>query len=395
MDWHDTPEQAQWRNEVRTFIRENLPSEVRTSGDRFSEKLEQGSSGLDQWRAALQQRGWVAPAWPKEYGGAEMDVVSQFILNEEFAEAAAPHPDTGGLIGPSLIVYGTPEQKARFLPRMLAGKMRWCQGFSEPGAGSDLASLQTRAVRDGDTFIINGQKIWTSFAHYSDWCHLLVRTNPDAPKHHGITYLMLDLKSPGVTIRPLLNMADEHRFNEVFFEDVRVPVDQAIGEVNRGWYVATTTLDFERSSISTAVEHKLMINRSLDWMRSHAPGTPDESAIEAERRKVLRTEWADRWVEASVAKQLGNRIVWMQASGRPPNAEASAAKVFNTELSQRISRTTLKMLGMWGPVLDASAPFGGHAPIDYMMQIRMTIAGGSSEIQRNIVATRGLGLPRA
>ena len=212
--------------------------------------------------------------------------------------------------------------------------MQWCQGYSEPGSGSDLASLQTRAVRDGDDFVINGQKIWTSGAHTADWMFMLARTDPDAPKHRGITYFLLDMKSPGITVRPLINMAGGHAFNEVFFEDVRVPARNVVGEVNRGWYVGTTTLDFERSSIGNAVGQRQMLEYYMRFWKSNQ-GQPVTASASAK----ARDEFADRWIETATAKLLSYRVVTIQAQGRVPNHEASIAKLFNTELTQRIART--------------------------------------------------------
>ncbi|MFN0147098.1 MAG: acyl-CoA dehydrogenase family protein, partial [Dehalococcoidia bacterium] len=380
MDWRDTPEQSTWRKEVRTFLKDELPREFATTEvDREEMMFSSGKGGplagaFERWRSALAGRGWVASAWPKEYGGAGMSPVEQFILNEEFAEARAPQ--LGGIgvmmLGPTLIAHGTEEQKQQHIPRILDGTVQWCQGYSEPGSGSDLASLQTRAVRDGDDFVVNGQKIWTSGAHLADWCFCLTRTDPDAPKHRGITYLLIDMKSPGITVRPLINMANAHGFNEVFFEDVRVPARNAVGEVNRGWYVGTTTLDFERSSIGNSIGQRQSVERWLNWMRAN------KAAIAPIDYESVRIQWADRWIEVATATQLAYRVVSMQAAGQIPNSEASIAKLYNTELSQRTVRTAVKMLGMAGQRLDRAAPFRGDAPYGLMSSIPATIAGGTS-----------------
>ncbi|MBI2766798.1 MAG: acyl-CoA dehydrogenase family protein [Chloroflexi bacterium] len=388
MDWDDTPAQAAWRNEVRTFLKDELPADL-GEVERFGRP--QRSAAFEKWRKALAGRGWIAAAWPKEYGGAGLTPVEQSILNEEFAEARAPQ--LGGIgvmmLGPTLIAHGTEEQKKTHIPRILSGDTTWCQGYSEPGSGSDLASLQTRAIRDGDDFVVNGQKIWTSGAHEADWCFCLTRTDPDAPKHRGITYLLIDMKSPGISVRPLVNMANQHHFNEVYFEDVRVPVSNAVGEINRGWYVGTTTLDFERSGIGNAVGQRQHVEDNLKWLRAHKP------EIAPTDYEAARLAWADRWIETQTAMLLSQRVVSMQAAGQIPNYEASIGKLFNSELSQKIARTTLKMLGLWGGITDGSAPLGGRAAVEYVGSVPMTIAGGTSEIQRNIIATRGLGLPRA
>ena len=268
MDWADSPEQENFRNEVRSFIQERLPEPYRNGGggdgetggwqaDRKSEDTKRRDVAI-AWASALAEKGWIAPHWPKQYGGAGLSTMEQFIYNQEMAQARAPQVGGMGvgLLGPTLIVHGNDEQKAEHLPKILSGEIAWAQGYSEPGAGSDLASLQTRAVKDGDEYVINGQKIWTSGAHTADWLFALVRTDPEAPKHRGISFLMMDKSTPGLSVRPLINMGWQHGFNETFFEDVRVPARNLIGEENRGWYVGMTLLDFERSGISGAVEYR-------------------------------------------------------------------------------------------------------------------------------------------
>jgi alkylation response protein AidB-like acyl-CoA dehydrogenase len=250
MDLKDTPEELAFRKEVVEFIRTEAP--IAEPGVTFEQLAAKGQS----WFKKLAERGWIAPAWPKEYGGAGMTTIQQFIFNEEMAIHKAPRPAhlIIGLGGRStIIVHGTEEQKQRFLPGMLSGEDIWCQGYSEPEAGSDLAALRTRAVKDGDDYVLNGQKIWSTIAHVAKWMICLARTDMEAPKHKGITYFVIDMKTPGLEVRPLTNMADTHEFNEVFFDNVRVPKENIVGEENRGWYVGMTTLDFERSSVGSAV----------------------------------------------------------------------------------------------------------------------------------------------
>ncbi len=389
MEFRDTPAQAAFRGEVRDFIKERCPAELRGTNmmDGVSDELRPAYEG---WRKALGSKGWIAAGWPKEYGGAGLTPLEQFVFNQEVAEAGAP--SVGGLgvmmLGPTLIVHGNEEQKRQHLSGILSGEVNWCQGYSEPGSGSDLASLQTRAVRDGDDWIINGQKIWTSGAHQADWCFLLGRSDPEAPKHRGITYFLIDMKTPGITVRPLINMEGSHGFNEVFFEDVRVPARNVVGEVNRGWYIGTTTLDFERSSIGASVNQRQTIEKNVQWLRDNR-GRTRSSGFD-----TIRTAWANRAVETQVLTMLSYRIISMQAAGQVPNSEASIAKLFNSELSQRISATSMAMLGMAGQLRGETAPFGGEIPAGYLFDVAMTIAGGTSEIQRGIIATRGLGLPR-
>jgi alkylation response protein AidB-like acyl-CoA dehydrogenase len=390
MDFKDNPEEAAFRGEVRDFINTELKSDERMEDERG---MYRGAfERLKGLRAKLSTRGWIAPAWPKEYGGAGLTVKQQFIMNEEFAQNRVP--PVGGMgvsmIGPTLIVHGNEEQKKEHLGRILSGEVQWCQGFSEPGSGSDLASLQTRAVRDGDDFVINGQKIWTSGAQYAHWMFMMARTDPDAPKHKGISYFMLDMKSPGVTVRPLTNLANQDMFNEVFFEDVRVPAKNLVGELNRGWYIGTTTLDFERSSIGSAVGIRLGLDSLVKYAKEHeGDGTSRTGQLES-----LKTELADRYIEANVARLMSYRVVTMQAKGMIPNHEASMTKLFASELNQRIARTGVKVLGLYGQLYGDDAPMKGRYESSYMTSLSSTIAGGTSEIQRNIIATRGLGLPR-
>ena len=390
MDFNDTPEQAAWHQEVGTFLAAEKPKSDPDATPQ--EMMQRGREAMKEWRGKLAARGWVAPAWPKEYGGAGLSVMEQFIMNEEFAEARAMNVGGMGtsMIGPTIIIHGNDDQKKEHLGAILRGEVQWCQGYSEPGSGSDLASLQTRAVRDGDDFVINGQKIWTSGAHNADWMFMLARTDPDAPKHRGITYFLMDMKSPGVTVRPLVNLANNHMFNEVFFEDVRVPARNVLGEINRGWYIGTTTLDFERSSIGNAVGQRQTLEYYMKfWKENQGKAVTGSASVKA------KDEFTDRWIEASVAKMLSYVVITIQKNGRVPNHEASIAKLFNTELSQRIARTAMKMTGTNGLLLGREAPMRGRAPQSYMQTVSSTIAGGTSEVQRNIVATRGLGLPRA
>ncbi len=407
----DSPQEAAWRQEVHDFIKSELPPDLRRGAGtqareeegagstpttlRGGEGYRQAGGALGDWRNKLVERGWIAPAWPKEYGGAGLSVMEQFILNEEFAEAGAPAVGGSGVsqVGPTLIVHGTPEQKAEFLSSILKGQTQWCQGFSEPGAGSDLASLQTRAVRDGDDFVINGQKIWTSGAHRANMMYMLARTDTEAPKHRGITYFMLDMKTPGITIQPLINMAGNAGFNQVFFDNVRVPVRNVIGEVNRGWYIGTTTLDFERSGIGSAVGTRKTVERLI--RRSKEGVASNISTLK--RNDQLRTELADRHVEAMVALMLSYRVVSLQNAGKVPNYEASMAKLYFSELEQRITRTALKMTGLYGMMFDPQgkySPFRASYARGYVGSVAATIGGGTSEVQRGIIATRGLGLPR-
>ncbi len=407
MEFNDTLEEATWRKEVRDFLETEYPDEFRGRGRRGSaprsDDDEGGAEGLfrdptktsnpmDRWRSALSSRGWVAPAWPKEYGGAGLDTKKQFILNEEFAEFGAMNVGGFGvmMLGPTLIVHGTEDQKKEHLPGILNGSVQWCQGWSEPNAGSDVASVQTRAIKDGDDYVINGQKIWTTGAQFADKMYMLARTDPDAPKHRGISYFLLDMKDPGVTVRPLITMAGSATFNEVFFENVRVPARNRLGEENRGWYIGTTTLDFERSSIGSSVG----IRKQLESMIKFAKDNP-QIAVGAKKRDV-QLAFADRMIEANVAKLMSYRVVSMQNAGLIPNHEASMCKLFGSEMQQRIAALGVKLSGMYSQVTGGrpDLSMAGRFGVGYVGAVSSTIAGGTSEIQRNIMAQRGLGLPR-
>ena len=274
---------------------------------------------------------------------------------------------------------------------MARGEIQWCQGYSEPQSGSDLASLSTRAVVDGDDFVINGSKIWTSMAHRAEWIMLLTRTDIDAPKHRGISFILVDMKSPGVTVRPIVNMANRHEFNEVIFDNVRVPRRNVVGEENRGWYVAVTLLDFERSGIDYSANARRLLEETLQY------------ATETKRngKPLAETGWvrdalADRFIEVEVARLMAYNVAYMQGQGIVPNKEASMSKVFGSETVQRVTKTSMDILGMYGALdrHDKWAPLKGRIQENWMSAFSGTIAAGTSEIQRNIIASRGLELPR-
>jgi alkylation response protein AidB-like acyl-CoA dehydrogenase len=379
-----------FREEVRQFIKDELPPEEvrlqRGYEGGFDTYQEEYDYTMD-FQKKLAAKDWLAMAWPKEYGGGGASHMRQLVYNEEMAYNQAPVGNMGiAWVGPSLMLYGTGEQKSKFIPRITQADDWWCTLYSEPGAGSDLASLQTRATRDGDDYVINGQKIWTSGGHLADWGWLAARTDPDAPKHKGITMFMLDMKSPGVTVRPLINMSDRHGFNEVFFEDVRVPASQVVGELNRGWYHMAVALDFERSGIGAYAGGR----RNVERLAKIAKENPDL----IERRPSVKHELADRSVELEVGTLLAYRVATMQAKGLVPNHEASAAKMFGSEMGQRIQLTGMHLLGTIGQLRNGSHGQIADIATGYLGSVSGTIAAGTSEIQRGIIATRGLGLPR-
>ena len=388
MDFRFEPEEEAFREEIRTFVRAELPTEFAAPAynDREDAPPEQREMAR-AFQQKLADKRWLTLAWPVEHGGLGAGPMQQLVYNEEMSALRAP--GFGGMgvamVGPTLMLHGTDEQRARFLKPIAQGALQWCQGFSEPGAGSDLASLQTKAVRDGDDFVVNGQKIWTSGAHRADYCILLARTDPEAPKHKGISYFIMDMKSPGITIAPLTNMLGSSSFNQLFLDNVRIPRENLVGELNRGWYVATTTLDFERSGIQRIVFAESLLKDLVVYMASRRPV-----------RAAIRHRLADLAIEFAVGRLLSYRVAWMQGRGLVPNSEASIAKLYSTELQSRFSVAALSMLGLDGVVMRGSphAALDGRLTSYYLAAVSYTIAAGTSEVQRNIIAQRGLGLPR-
>ncbi|MGI8554023.1 MAG: acyl-CoA dehydrogenase family protein [Dehalococcoidia bacterium] len=393
MDLHFSPAEEAFRREVREILHSELPSDWE-GGDYEADDQE------DQWQIGIQflkkmaKRGWIAPHWPKEWGGMQASIMEQVIYSEEMAYRRAPSLQGGEIsyLGPTIIIYGSDEQKRRYIPPMAQVEEFWCQGFSEPNAGSDLASLQTRAVRDGDDYILSGTKIWTTNAHHADYCLLLARTDTEAPKHRGISYFIVDMHAPGVTVQPLINMAGLKGFNQCFFDNVRIPAKNLLGEENRGWYQAMTTLDFERSNISSAARAQRNLEELVECLKQPLPGGGT-----AWQSPAVRYAIADRQIEIAVGRMISYRVATMQNRGLVPNYESSMAKVYHTELAQRIANSGLAALGLYGQ-LSAGSPqarLKGRIERDYLHNVSLTIESGSSEIQRNVIATRGLGLPRS
>ena len=376
-----SPEQATFQTEVNTFASNEWDS---TGPGRSDPEEDEYFQRSQVFRRKLAGRGWHTLAWPTEWGGLGASPVQQAIYNETMAYYGAPSIDMGvDRIGPTIMLVGNEEQKREHLPPIVDGSVNWCQGFSEPNAGSDLAGLTTRAVEDGDDFVVSGQKIWTSGAHRADWMLLLARTDPDAPKHRGISVFLLPMGTPGISIRPLRNLAGGHGFNEVFFDNVRISKANLLGERNRGWYTAATTLDFERSGIGRIAPGRRILERLIADARSGAL-TP---------RPQQRLRLGEFWIEYEIGRTLSYRVAWLQEVGKIPNYEASISKAFGSEFQQRLSQFAMNAIGM--PALQ----FGEQSPASlwsrfYLSCVSLTIAGGTSEIQRNIVATRGLGLPR-
>jgi alkylation response protein AidB-like acyl-CoA dehydrogenase len=384
VDYRFTPEQEAFRSEIRAFVEEHLDGGDGGALGFDWESDELWKRGVEFSRA-LSRRGWFTPHWSPEYGGAGMSVMEQVVLREELAYHRAPIINSNGvnMLGPVLMIHGTEEQKAKHLPSIAACATIWSQGFSEPGAGSDLASLQMRATRDGDAYVINGQKIWTSTAHRAQWMFLLARTNPEAAKHRGISMFLVDLKTPGLTVRPILGMGGRPTFNEEFFEDVRVPAQNLVGSEDQGWYIATTVLDFERSDVASSAGARRDLVEVVEVLQRQSGKPPAGHA-------AARIEVAQLVIAAEAGRYLSYRVASIQQRGGVPNYEASMAKLFHSELRQRIADLAVRAQGLAGARTDV-ARFADS----YMTATTLTVAAGTSEIQRNIIATRGLGLPRA
>ena len=394
MDITFTQQEEDFRQEIRDFLHETLPEDWDPLGQ-SGQSAKERQDFTRQMTQALADKGWLTLAWPEEYGGQARPIMEQVIYNEEMSYKNVPGTELGtgaiSWVGPVLMIAGTDEQKAEHLPPIARGERLWCTLYSEPGSGSDLASLQTSATRDGDDYVINGQKIWTSSAHVADWGWLAARTNPDAPKHRGISLFVLDMKSPGVSVRPIENMAGGRDFNEVYFDDVRIPSGNLVGQEDRGWYTLAVALDFERSGVGYSAGAR----RTLEALVKYAKQTERNGKPLSENPNVRR-KLAQRFMETEIARWLAYKVAWMQSQDMIPNAEASMSKMYGTELTQRVARTGMEILGMAGQISQGSkwAPLEGHIQQLYLSSVSSTIAAGTSEIQRNIIAQRGLGLPR-
>jgi len=391
MDFNYTSEDEAFRADFRAWLERN-----RQYATPLREPLADEAAGdweaRVRWHRKLNDGGWMAISWPQEYGGRGAGFLQNIVYHEELDRAGTAAPFTGfgiPLLGPTLIHWGTAEQKRRFLPKILTAEEIWCQGYSEPNAGSDLAGLLTRAVEDGDDFIVNGSKIWTSAAHHADWIFLLVRTDPEAPKHKGISYLLVDMKTPGISVRPLVQMTGARGFNQVFFEDVRVPRENLVGQKNQGWQVALTTLMFERSGHDRSIVRQVTELAYLARRTLHNGRTAWESP--AVRQKI-----AQFMLDAEAIKYTSYRQLTRQLKGLPPGPEGSMLKLCSTELALRIAAFGLELLGPYSQ-FEVDAPFAVDAGkwSQRMLAARgPTIYAGTNQIQHNIIGERVLGLPK-
>ena len=390
MDLHFSKEDEEFRQEVLQFITQELPADWRGTG------LLSEAKGDEEWQFALKMlrkvgaKGWHSLAWPREFDG-QASMTRQFIFSEEMYYHELPGVDLVGtlMLAPSIIQHGSEQQKREHLPKISRGEVVWCQGFSEPGAGSDLASLSTRAADAGNHFIVNGQKVWSTNANRADWGYFLVRTDPDVPKHKGISFLLVDMRTPGLTARHLPNIVGT--YCEVFLDNVRVPKENLVGKVNDGWRVANTVLGYERSGV-----HRISAaRRNLDKLIEYAQQTVRDGEP-LFKMPLVRNRLTDLFIEAQAVRLLAYRVLSLQNSGRDVSYEVSMSRLGGSLLQQHVAGAAMDILGPLG-LLD---PVSKWAPLsdfrrEYLYSLGATVGAGTAEIQRNIIATRGLGLPKS
>jgi len=395
MDFKLTPEQQALRKEFEEYAEELMKDAP--LGWETSMEFQYSNEGWEftkRTHKRLAEKGWLVRHWPKEYGGVNAPIVEQLIYSEAMGYHRVPAGDiiSVGMIGPTILATGSEEQKREHLPPIARAEIYWCQGWSEPNAGSDLASLTTRAVKVGDKYVVNGQKTWTSNAHHADWCFMLARTNPEEKRSRGLSFLLVDMKTPGITIRPFHSMEGSHLFNEVYFDDVPVPVENRVGDENDGWRVTRATMNFERSGANSfagvrrGLDDLIAACREIEWDGKTLADNP-----------LIRHRLAQLSMEIDAGRALAYRIAWSQQKGEFLQAAhlASASKVYASELSQRFSSTACQVFGLYSQVANSRwAIMAGRWQSAYQRALGANIAAGSSEIQRNIVANAGLGLPR-
>ncbi|MFO7573128.1 MAG: acyl-CoA dehydrogenase family protein [Gaiellaceae bacterium] len=385
MDLRDTPEEAAFRADLRAWIEEHLPDELR--GHRGGAMRFEGAE-MRAWSRALYDGGYAGLTWPKEYGGGGASYTHQAILLEEMARAEAP-PHIGvigiGMAGPTIMAYGTEALKTRHLAAILSADEIWCQGFSEPGAGSDLAGVRTSARLEDGHFVVDGQKVWSSFAHIADYCILLTRSDPDSTRHAGLTYLIVDMKAPGVDVRPLRQITGESEFNEIFFDNVQVPVENLLGEVGGGWQVAMTTLLHERGTLGFALQAALEVQ-----VRKLVALARDRGADPMQRDRIAR-----EWIGMQALRLTNYRALSSLVKTGLPGPEGSISKLVWSEANQRVTKLALELLGPDAALGEDNAPYGGYWQYQQLRSRGNTIEAGTSEVLRNIVAERVLGLPKS
>ena len=398
MDLSFSDEDLAFQKEVKDFMSQSLPADVHDRSDRG---LHPKKEEIVRWQKILHEKGWIAPNWPVEHGGTGWSLTQKYIFNQEYFLAGAPQVTPFGIsmVGPVLYTFGTQDQKDKYLSRILSSDDWWCQGYSEPGAGSDLASLSTRAVRDGDHYVVNGQKIWTSFAHYADMMFCLVRTDPDVKAQMGISFLLIDMKTPGVTVKPIIGLDLDHTLNEVFFDDVRVPVENRVGEENKGWTYAKFLLGNERNVIARVARSKYQLARLKDIARQESMNGAPLIEDADFKRKITKVE-----IDLMALENTELRYLSQEIAGHKLTSEPSILKIEGAQIAQAIKGITVEALGMYAVAYEPDAlterrndgPIGpdyAHGIMaDNLYQRAATIYGGSNEIQRNIIAKLILGL---
>ncbi|HXM57548.1 MAG TPA: acyl-CoA dehydrogenase family protein [Candidatus Dormibacteraeota bacterium] len=385
MDFELTPAERAFRDEVRAWLRANRPAWADGGDDDEDATSQTWLERRVAWQRTLHEAGYIGLNWPREYGGRGATLMEQIIFSQEMIEARAPGPINViglGMGGPVIIAHGTEAQKQRYLSRILSAEEIWCQGFSEPNAGSDLSALQTRAVDMGDHYVVTGQKVWTTLAHVSSWCLLLTRERQEANPRHGLTYLIVDMKSPGVEVRPLVQITGEAEFNEVFFDQVEVPKSQVLGRAGQGWDVAITTLLHERGTLGTTLANQASVTAGelIDHARRSGRGSD----------RLTRQAVARHYIEARTLQLVGQRAVTSVMKTGIPGPEGSIMKLFYSELNQRMQETAIDLMGPAGQVDN-----GNRWQYGFLRSRANTIEAGTSEVLRNILAERVLGLPRS
>ena len=390
MDFKFEKEDEKFREEVIDFIDKELPWDWRSLD--LDAEDDDDKILVRQFKKKLGEKGWLTMAWPEEYGGQAASHMRQVVFNEEMAYRGIPVGDAGiRMVGPILMLYGTDEQKKQFLPQIAGAEINWSQGYSEPDSGSDLASLQTRAVEDGDDFVVSGSKIWNSAHADSDWMFMLVRTNPDAPKHRGISFVLTELEgTEGVTIEKIPMMWNAYR-GLATFSDVRIPKKNLVGEQDRGWYVGAALLDFERSGVDRPAKAKKVLEDLVQFCK-----TNQKNGRLLSEDPIIRRELADLAVQIETTRLMCYNVAWMQSKDLIPNMEASITKAYGTEMINRLYGLGVKIMGIHGQLEPESkwAPLAGRIENAWLRSFGGMVAAGTSEIQRSVIATRGLGLPR-
>jgi alkylation response protein AidB-like acyl-CoA dehydrogenase len=390
LDFAFSPEEEAFQKEVAAFLEKEAPREYREKRVTFFDMSSQPDWIKQHRRMAerLGEKGWLTMHWPKEHGGRDKSPFYRLILREELSRYHSPGYDSigCGIVAPAILLKGTDAQKKKHLPGVASGKVIWCETLSEPNHGSDLAAIEVFAKEEGDSYIVNGQKIWTTNAHFADWNALIARTDRNAsPNYRGLTFFLVDMKTPGITVNPIINMAGHHEFNEVFFEDVRIPKENIVGGLNKGWYVVMSLLDYERTSDTVYAVAGTYLNDLEEYAR-------EQGILDA----VMKNRLAQLKADCEVARLLHYRVTWMQSQGMVPNYESAMSKMYGFELHQRVAEFGMELAGQYSQLAEGSerAPIYGRIPSCYLRSFGYSLEQGTSEIDRDVIAQRGLGLPR-